>query len=343
MNSSRKLVKDTLNFSNISGRVPRQLWTLPWATKRYKNEIEKLLLDYPDDIVSVPDSHKEYTVSPIRTGDLYAIGDYIDEWGCKFTNLQEGIIGEVKKPLIDASDEEWEDSSKIHIPTELLTIDKNKINEFCASTDKFVMQGDPQTCFERLQWIRGTENLFVDLILRPKNMMKFMEKMHEFNCQLFDTWAQTNIDALFFGDDWGTQTSLLINPKVWVELFKPMYRDYSDIAKKYGKKIFFHSDGNTIDIIPHLIDIGIDAANLQIFCIGVDELMQFKGKITFWGEIDRQNLLPFGSVRDIKNAVENVKECLWQDGGAIAQCEFGPGALPNNVYAVFESWNSLLP
>ena len=121
----------------------------------------------------------------------------------------------------------------------------------------------------------------------------------------------------------------------------PMYRDYINIAHKYGKKIFMHSDGNTISIIPKLIDLGLDALNTQIFCIGVDKLEQFKGHITFWGEIDRQHLLPNGTRDDIDRAVDSVYNTLWKDGGCIAQCEFGAGANPDNVYRVYERWNQL--
>jgi uroporphyrinogen-III decarboxylase len=242
---------------------------------------------------------------------------------------------------VPAEDENWDDVSRIHIPEELLTLDKEKVNAFCAGTDKFVLQSDLARPFERMQFIRGTENLFVDLAFRLPKMLAFMERIHQFYCSLLTTWAQTDVDGLFFMDDWGTQKSLLIDPKLWVELIKPMYRDYADIAKKYGKKIFFHSDGFTLDIIPHLIDIGVDAVNLQIFCIGLEQLRQFKGHITFWGEIDRQAILPYGSRQDVQAAVKAVKDALWNNGGVIAQCEFGPGANPENVYTVFETWNSL--
>lgn len=81
-----------------------------------------------------------------------------------------------------------------------------------------------------------------------------------------------------------------------MEIFKPMYKDYVDIAHRNGKKLFMHTDGNILSIIPHLIDIGVDALNLQIFCMGMEKLSQFKGKITFWGEIDRQNILAKGTL-----------------------------------------------
>ena len=59
-----------------------------------------------------------------------------------------------------------------------------------------------------------------------------------------------------------------------------------------------HSDGNTLLIYPKLIELGLDAFNSQIFCMGLDQLEQYRGKITFWGEIDRQYLLPFGPLEE---------------------------------------------
>ena len=74
-------------------------------------------------------------------------------------------------------------------------------------------------------------------------------------------------------DDWGSQRSMMISPKLWEELFKPLYADYVAIAKKHGKKFFMHSDGYIVDIFPHLIDIGVDALNSQIFVMGVEKLL----------------------------------------------------------------------
>ena len=102
-----------------------------------------------------------------------------------------------------------------------------------------------------------------------------------------------------------------------------------------------HSDGNTLMILPKLIEMGLDAINTQIFCIGLDQLEQFRGKITFWGEIDRQHLIPSGSFQDIERAVKEVYSRLWDNGGCIAQCEFVAGANPENVYKIYETWNSI--
>jgi hypothetical protein len=104
--------------------------------------------------------------------------------------------------------------------------------------------------------------------------------------------------------------------------------------------MFMHSDGYIKDILPDLIEMGLDAINCQIFCMDVADLgTKFKGKITFWGEIDRQHILPDAASDEVRRAVQFVKSSLYNNGGVIAQCEFGPGAKPENVYTVFETWN----
>jgi len=335
--TSKELVLSTLEFRNTQGRVPRQLWTLPWATSRYPEMMEKLRKDFEWDFCGVDPKLSTPTIS---RGDLCGVGEYIDDWGCKFINIQQGVIGEVKEPQV--LEDDWSDADKVHIPEELLSFDVEDVNKTCAEhQDKFLFGGCCPRPFEQLQFIRGTENLYMDLMDPQPKMLAFMEKMHDYYCRLMNKWAQTNVDALNFMDDWGSQNDLLISPQLWEKFFMPMYRDYIDIAHRHGKKVFMHSDGHTLRIIPKLIDLGLDALNTQIFCMGADKLRPFRGKITFWGEIDRQHLLPHGSIADIDNAVQSVYDNLWQDGGCIAQCEFGPGGNPDNVYEVYRKWNEL--
>jgi len=334
---SRKLVHSTLEFKNTTGTVPRQLWVLPWANEHYPNEVAQIQLDFPSDFGDIPNAG--YTKLPKTIGACYEIGEYIDEWGCKFNNVQKGVIGQVKEPIIPTLDEDWYDITKIHIPEENLSFDIDLINAECKRTDKFIMAGCCPRPFEQLQFIRGTEQLYIDLITKPTKMMDFIAKMHDYYIRLLTKWCQTDVDGVMFMDDWGSQKSLLINPMTWDEIFRPLYQDYINIAKKYNKNTFMHSDGYTLDIIPRLIDMGLDAINAQIFCIGIDKLKEYAGKITFWGEIDRQHLLPFATTKEVKDAVVKVKESLWKDGGCIAQMEFGVGAKPENVRAAFEQWS----
>ncbi|MDR2078756.1 MAG: methyltransferase [Treponema sp.] len=336
--TSRELVHKTVEFENKTGRAPRQLWALPWAENTYPDEYRAIIRDFPSDFAGPDVAYKE---KGIARGNAYEIGDFTDDWGCRFTNLQRGVHGQVKDPIVSPDDEEWEDTSRIHIPTEWLSFEIEDVNRFCAATDKFVIAGACPRPFEQLQFIRGTEQLFIDLALRPAGLTKFIQGMHQFYCELLEKWAKTDVDALNIMDDWGTQRDLLIHPDMWTEIFKPLYRDYINIAHRAGKKMFMHSDGHTLAIYPHLVELGLDAFNSQIFCMGVDNLAPFRGKITFWGEVDRQHLLPEGTTGDIHRAIARIHSALWQDGGCIAQCEFGAGARPENVRQVFASWDEL--
>jgi len=344
MTTPRYLVHRTLEFKN-TGRVPRQLWVLPWAENHYPDELRKIKCDFPDDIVLVEgdwftSTEGFQTREGDPEGDPYTVGTYLDVWNCKFSNSDSGYIGEVKHPLI--REENWEDRDLLRTPEACLRIDVDAINSFCEKTDRFVLAPDWARPFERMQFIRGTEQLYIDLITRPGGMFEVLEKVHDYYCRMLETWANTGVDGLWFMDDWGAQSALLISPDTWVELFKPLYRDYIDIAHSHGKKIFMHSDGYILDIIPHLIELGLDAVNAQVFCMGMENLQPFRGKLTFWGEIDRQHTLPYGSQEDIDGAVRSLKDTLWTDGGCIAQCEFGVGARPENVYRVFETWNKIV-
>ncbi|MDD4688589.1 MAG: uroporphyrinogen decarboxylase family protein [Eubacteriales bacterium] len=335
----RELVYKTLEFKNDTGIVPRTISYLNYAEIYHKEELSKLFNDFPEDILFGTPGFCSQT--PPTYGNPNMKGIYIDEWCCTFENLNNGAIGEVKNPIISDDDYDWEGIDKIHIPVENLTINQKKINEYCAAKDEFLIGGCCPRPFEQLQFIRGTENLYCDLITKPDNMLEFIGMMHKYYSELLTLWAQTDIDCLFFMDDWGCQKSLLINPNLWCEIFKPMYKDYIDIAHSYGKKILMHSDGYILEILPHLVELGLDAVNAQLFCMDFNDLQQFKGKITFWGEIDRQHMLPNASTEEIAQAVKQVKDNLWQNGGCVAQCEFGLNAKPENVYQVYKTWSEI--
>lgn len=330
----RERVYRTLNFEGPD-RAPRQLWYLPWAELHHPDELARIQEEFPADIVGAPGYLKEL---PRTEGNPYKRGRFVDDWGAVFENIQEGVHGEVKDPLI----KDWDaDRDKVHIPREWLTIDPDQINRFCAETDRFVMAGACPRPFEQMQFLRGTAELYTDLLTEDSGALGFLREMHEFYCALQEAWAKTDVDALMFMDDWGAQDQLLIDPDLWCRIFKPLYRDYIDIAHGAGKKVFMHSDGYTVDIYPHLVELGLDALNSQIFCMGIDKLTPFAGKITFWGEIDRQHLLPHGTADDIDRAVREVHARLWKNGGCIAQCEFGPGGKPENVRRVFATWDEI--
>ena len=95
--TSRELVKNTLEFKNYNGRAPRDLWNLAWAEFHHGEALKKIREDYPSDFGGLSVDFAE--VSRVEQGVPHEVGTYIDPWGCVFTNIQRGVIGEVKHPL----------------------------------------------------------------------------------------------------------------------------------------------------------------------------------------------------------------------------------------------------
>ncbi|QDU70236.1 uroporphyrinogen decarboxylase family protein [Mucisphaera calidilacus] len=332
--TGRERVLRTLEFDSPD-RVPRDLWRLPICDLVHgKANIDALLNKYPIDFDG-PDftNHK---LQALTQGDPYAVGQYTDEWGCVFENLKAGIIGEVKNPPLT----DWSRLEDLRPPVESYDIDVEAINASCAAKDKFLWAHACPRPFERCQFLRGAEELYMDLAEQPDELLQLLDTIHTHDCKELDAWARTDVDYLRFIDDWGSQHSLLINPDTWRKLFKPMYAEYARIAHDAGKKIFMHSDGHIFDIYEDLIEIGIDAINSQLFCMDIEEIgNHFKGRITFWGEIDRQHILPNGTPDDCRNAVQRVADALWSpQGGVIAQFEAAEAPL-ENYDAVYDQWS----
>jgi len=339
MMTSRERARRALTFQNPD-RPPRDLWWLPGAEMFRKAELDAMLERFPSDFAFPEFS---YGQANRASGTPYVVGTYTDEWGCPRTVAEPGVAGEVKEPPLA----DWAALDHLRPPDEILEdADFSGVNASCAATDKFVKAGTSYGTtvrpFERMQFLRGTENLLMDLAWSVREVYRLRDLVHEFFLRELELWAKTDVDCIPFMDDWGAQDRPLISPQMWREFFKPLYADYCRIIHDAGKFVFFHSDGCIMDLIPDLIEVGVDALNAQLFCMDIEEIgRRFKGQITFWGEIDRQWVLPFGSEDDVRAAVQRVRVALDDGrGGVIAQCEWGNDVSRENVAAVFEAWKS---
>ena len=104
--------------------------------------------------------------------------------------------------------------------------------------------------------------------------------------------------------------------------------------------VFFHSDGYILEIIPDLIEAGVDALNAQVWCMGVERLAErFAGRLCFWGELDRQTLLPHGTPAEIHQAARQMMAHLARpSGGLIGQGEAGVDVPLANIEAMLSAW-----
>lgn len=270
------------------------------------------------------------------------VGKYTDGWGCGWEVLEEGVCGEVKfHPLAD-----WKNLDTFRPPYHILNhVDISQVNIFCEENqDKFIInQWEPPmpNIFERMQHLRGTEQLLMDLAYGDKKVCQLRDMLQEYYLQQMEMWCKTDVDAVQFHDDWGTQISLLISPDMWREYFKPVYKQYCDLAKRYGKFIVMHSDGYICSILPDLIEIGVNAINSQLFCMPIEELAaKYHHKICFWGEIDRQYIQPFGTPDEMRAAVRRITNAFFRYGktGFVAQCYYTMNTPQANKDAEYDEW-----
>ena len=338
--TSRERVYRALEFKGPD-RAPRNLWVLPWVNIYAADDLAAVRREFPDDFTGPG------TVMPPGNrckGERGRKGFSVDDWGCIWEAAEDGVVGEVKRPPLP----DWSVLDYYRPPWEILqradwtAVTRAQEKNLASPNPRFMLCGTTVRPFERMQFLRGSENLYLDMGYGLAEVRRLRDVVHEFYMKELQHWVRTDCDALSFMDDWGSQRSLLISPALWREFFKPLYRDYCDLIHGAGKKVFFHSDGCIMDIHEDLIEVGVDAINSQLFCMDIEEIARrFRGRITFWGEIDRQRILPLGTSDEVRAAVARVRRALDDGrGGVIATFEWGVRTPIQNIRAAFEAWES---
>ncbi len=175
------------------------------------------------------------------------------------------------------------------------------------------------TVFESAWALRGFEDLLMDLYVDPDKANQILDTTFSYHLEVSKTLAKRGVDMIWLGDDYGSQTGLLLNPETWNEFFKSRYARICEEVKAINKdiKIAFHSDGCVYDIIPGLIEAGVDVLNpIQTECMDPVLLKEKYGKnLSFFGGVAVQSTLPMGTLADICREFEWLKGNLGRDGG----------------------------
>jgi len=330
MMTSRELIRRALIFEAVT-RIPVEV------NGEFPDELRRR---HPSDVAEPP-----YRYPPgISWGRYNCKGRRMDIWGCLWESGEDGVCGEVKDSPLRSG---WDALNRFSPPFDVLAgADLSAVNPACADSDRFMiaMWDCMPNPFERMQHLRGTEQLFLDLAYLEPEVYRLRDRVHEYFMRQMAMWVKTDIDAVHISDDWGTQQSLLISPDLWREFFKPLYRDYCDLAHSHGKLILIHSDGFIREIIPDLIEIGVSAVNTQLFCMPIEELARdFAGRVCFWGEIDRQRLLTFGTPEEVRAAVRRVAGAFLAEKrtGIVGQCFWGKDERLENCEAAYDEWSKM--
>jgi len=209
-----------------------------------------------------------------------------------------------------------------------------------ANRTRFKLLRQTYTLFERAWSLRGMENLLSDFITNPDFVADLFDHITDFNLRVIDKALDMGLDGVHFGDDWGWQGGLIMGARWWRKFIKPRMAAMIALAKKKGKKAFLHCCGKVEEIFPDLVEIGLDVFNpfqpevMDIFALK----KEYQGKLSFWGGISIQRLLPFGTKEEVKREVQRILRELGQGGGYIAAPSHAlPKDIPcENVLAMLE-------
>lgn len=285
---------------------------------RYGRELGELFLQYPDDTLFLVPYHyfigyqapdQSNAIDPMRA--LIEDARWVDEWGVEWGHQVGGTGATPTKPVIQEP-EQWDEYLARRFPAGM---PERRLASVEPAIRKFGRTKHCTGClyspfFDRLYFVRGMEELFVDLYSDEKHVREFLDRMLAFNLDLVRRWAALGVDLVAIFEDWGTQTALLISPDMWRKVFKSYYRRLFEEIHRHGMDTFMHSCGNIIEIIPDLIECGLDILDpIQPGPMDHAEIARrFGGAIAFSGTVDVQNLLVFGTPEQIKDNIRGLRD-----------------------------------
>ena len=251
-------------------------------------------------------------------------GKYIDEWGCIWTVIKKNDMGQVTgHPLIDL-----EKVKNYKFPNPNARGRFKEVFKMKDNSNKYKLFWMQLTLFERLYMLHGFSNTLIDIKIKTEDIEELLNIILKFNLEVIDRINKERIpvDGIGITDDWGTDEALFIAPDLWRKVFKKRYRKLVDLSHNYGLHVWMHSDGKINEIMDDLIEIGVDAINLNSpELLGIEEVgKRWKGKIDFFSSIDTQKTLVFGSEKEIRKEFEKVA-CNWAsaEGGLIIYLDDG--------------------
>jgi len=177
------------------------------------------------------------------------------------------------------------------------------------------------TIFETAWALRGMEQIMMDFVMDPDLAESILQIPYQYHLTAAKKLVEMGVDMIWTGDDFGAQHRMVISPKLWRTFFKPKMANFIASLKEINPdvKVAYHSDGNVYPIIPDLIEIGLDILNpIQPASMDPVQLKKdFGGSLCFWGSIDEQHTLPFGSPADVEAEVRTRLQTIGKDGGLI--------------------------
>jgi uroporphyrinogen decarboxylase len=279
-------------------------------------------------------------------------GTYKDIWGITWRKVSYGddcyFWEHTRPPLAEATIEDLESYAWPDLTDPGYTAGlAEEVKKLYEDTDYAIMaDGGFKSFWELGYLLTGYERLLTDLALNPDFVSALMAKLLEINIAMTGRFLDIvgpYIQVIRAGDDLATQKGLLMSPQTFRSLIKPFYKKYFDFVRsKTEAKIFFHSCGNVAGFIDDLAEVGVEIMNpVQVSALGDTAALKarFGAKVTFWGGIDTQHVMPHGTVEEVEAEVRQRIRDLGPGGGFVAAAvhNMQPDIPPENIIAMAEA------
>jgi len=224
---------------------------------------------------------------------------------------------------------------------------RERILYYRENTDYAIVLRLPVPFVHTTQFVRGFEDWFTDLAVDKKLAGALFDAAVEHNAAVAAEILKAGgdlADVVAFSEDLGFQNGLIVSPELYRELFKPRHKKYFDTVKKHTSAfLHLHSCGSIYKLIPDLIELGVDALNpVQVAARDMDSsklAAEFGHRLSFWGGIDTQFVLPKGNTDDVRAEVRRRIKDLAPSGGYIvgAVHNIQPDVSTENILAMYDA------
>lgn len=206
--------------------------------------------------------------------------------------------------------------------------------------DRFRVFNVGFSLYERAWTLRGMENLMMDFILHPEFVHELMGAIADHNIAQVRRALTYDIDAVYYGDDWGQQRGLQMGPTVWRDFIKPSLERMYGVVRDADRFVMIHSCGDVDELFDELVAIGLNCFNpFQPEVMDTRALFeQYRGRLAFHGGLSTQKTLPYGSTDDVRADTRALLEMGAQGGYIFAPAHDVEGDVPiENMVAFIET------
>ena len=296
-----------LDFEYLGETDIKNIWFRPaktWRPKKYKPWYVDI------DVFREISERDKYTKREDEWGTIWGFGTIV------------GVVGEpLEFPIKDIDGIR---KYKLPDPEADGTLD-GFIKDIDNFKDKYINAILQFTLFERLHFLLGFNETLINIMQNPKEIEYLLDKIVDYDVRLIRHLSKSlkgKVHGIVGSDDWGTQTSLFISPELWRKIFKPRYEILSDEIYKCGYDFWLHSDGKIEEIIPDLIELGVDVFQCPqpSSVLGIKEFgKRFAGKACHGLYIDIQSTAVYGTEEEIIKEAEDLVN-YWSN-------EYGSGVI----------------